>query len=58
MKFIILIEGLGTINSEGIIIKKNPVVNIGGTQILWCFLKICSFFRNDNLVFCYGYQIY
>jgi len=34
MKVVILIESLGTIISEGIIIKQRPTVNIGGTPIL------------------------
>jgi glucose-1-phosphate cytidylyltransferase len=58
MKVVILAGGLGTRLSEETDIKPKPMVEIGGSPILWHIMKIYSSFGYNEFVICLGYKGY
>ncbi|PIE55295.1 MAG: glucose-1-phosphate cytidylyltransferase [Dethiosulfovibrio peptidovorans] len=58
MKTIILAGGLGTRLSEETVLKPKPMVEIGGSPILWHIMKLYSFFGFNDFVICLGYKGY
>ncbi len=55
---VILAGGLGTRLSEETVVKPKPMVEIGGSPILWHIMKLYSFFGFDDFVICLGYKGY
>ncbi|MDC0613675.1 glucose-1-phosphate cytidylyltransferase [Akkermansiaceae bacterium] len=58
MKAVILAGGLGTRLSEETVLKPKPMVEIGGSPILWHILKIYSSHGINDFVICAGYKGY
>lgn len=58
MKTVILAGGLGTRLSEETVVKPKPMVEIGGSPILWHIMKLYSHFGFDDFVICLGYKGY
>jgi glucose-1-phosphate cytidylyltransferase len=58
MKVVILAGGLGTRLSEETDIKPKPMVEIGGSPILWHIMKIYSSYGYNEFVICLGYKGY
>jgi glucose-1-phosphate cytidylyltransferase len=58
MQAVILAGGLGTRLSEETDTKPKPMVEIGGSPILWHILKIYSHFGVNEFIVCAGYKGY
>jgi glucose-1-phosphate cytidylyltransferase len=58
MKVLILAGGLGTRISEETDIRPKPMVEIGGTPILWHIMKIYSHYGFNEFVILLGYKGY
>lgn len=58
MKVVILAGGLGTRLSEETDIRPKPMVEIGGSPILWHIMKIYASFGYNEFVICLGYKGY
>ncbi len=58
MKAVILAGGLGTRLSEETHLKPKPMVEIGGTPILWHIMKIYSSYGINEFILCLGYKGY
>ena len=58
MKVVILAGGLGTRLSEETSLKPKPMVEIGGSPILWHIMKIYSKYGFNDFVICLGYKGY
>lgn len=56
MKVVILAGGLGTRISEESHLKPKPMIEIGGTPILWHIMKSYSYFGFNDFVICAGYK--
>lgn len=57
-KAVILAGGLGTRISEESHLKPKPMIEIGGSPILWHIMKIYSHFGVNDFVICCGYRGY
>lgn len=58
MKAVILAGGLGTRLSEETVSKPKPMVEIGGSPILWHIMKIYSYYGISDFIICCGYKGY
>jgi glucose-1-phosphate cytidylyltransferase len=58
MKVVLLAGGLGTRLSEETVLKPKPMVEIGGSPILWHIMKIYSSHGFNEFVICLGYKGY
>lgn len=58
MKVVILAGGLGTRISEESHLKPKPMIEIGGTPILWHIMKYYSNFGFNDFIICCGYKGY
>lgn len=58
MKVVILAGGLGTRLSEETVLKPKPMVEIGGSPILWHIMKIYAAHGFTEFVVCLGYRGY
>lgn len=58
MKVVILAGGLGTRLSEETILRPKPMVEIGGSPILWHIMKIYAAYGFTEFVICLGYRGY
>ena len=58
MKAVILAGGLGTRISEETHLKPKPMIEIGGSPLLWHLMKIYSFHGVKDFVICCGYKGY
>lgn len=58
MKAVILAGGFGTRISEETMLKPKPLIEIGGTPLLWHILKIYSTYDINDFVICCGYKGY
>lgn len=58
MKAVILAGGLGTRLSEETDVKPKPMVEIGGSPILWHIMKIYSSYGISDFIICLGYKGY
>ena len=58
MKAVILAGGLGTRISEETHLKPKPMIEIGGTPILWHIMKLYSAHGVNDFVICCGYKGY
>lgn len=58
MKAVILAGGLGTRISEETQLKPKPMVEIGGSPLLWHIMKIYSHFGINDFIICCGYKSY
>lgn len=58
MKVVILAGGLGTRISEESHLRPKPMVEIGGSPILWHIMKYYSHFGYNDFVLCCGYKGY
>jgi glucose-1-phosphate cytidylyltransferase len=58
MKAVILAGGLGTRLSEETHLKPKPMIEIGGSPILWHIMKIYSSYGINDFVICLGYRGY
>jgi len=58
MKVVILAGGLGTRISEESHLKPKPMIEIGGSPILWHIMKYYSSFGFNEFVICCGYKGY
>lgn len=58
MKVVILAGGLGTRISEESHLKPKPMIEIGGSPILWHILKIYSHYGYNDFIICCGYKGY
>lgn len=58
MKAVILAGGLGTRISEETHLKPKPMIEIGGSPILWHIMKIYSSHGVNDFVICCGYKGY
>lgn len=58
MKAVILAGGLGTRISEETHLKPKPMIEIGGSPILWHIMKIYSAHGVNQFVICCGYRGY
>lgn len=58
MKVVLLAGGLGTRLSEETILKPKPMVEIGGSPILWHIMKIYAAHGFNEFVICLGYKGY
>lgn len=58
MKVVILAGGLGTRISEESHLKPKPMIEIGGSPILWHILKIYSHYGYHDFIICCGYKGY
>lgn len=56
MKAVILAGGLGSRLSEETSIKPKPMVEIGGSPILWHIMKIYSAYGINEFIICLGYK--
>jgi glucose-1-phosphate cytidylyltransferase len=56
MKVVILCGGKGTRLREETEFKPKPLVNVGGSPILWHIMKIYSHYGYNNFVLCLGYK--
>lgn len=58
MKVVILAGGLGTRISEESYLRPKPMIEIGGSPILWHIMKIYSSYGFHEFVICLGYKGY
>jgi len=58
LKVVILAGGLGTRISEETHVKPKPMIEIGGTPILWHIMKIYSAHGMNDFIICCGYKGY
>ena len=58
MKVVILAGGLGTRISEESHLKPKPMIEIGGSPILWHIMKYYSSFGFNEFIICCGYKGY
>lgn len=58
MKVVLLAGGLGTRLSEETVLKPKPMVEIGGSPILWHIMKIYAAHGFNEFVICLGYKGY
>lgn len=58
MKVVILAGGLGTRISEESHLRPKPMIEIGGSPILWHIMKYYSSFGFDEFIICAGYKQY
>jgi len=58
MKVVLLAGGLGTRLSEETVLKPKPMVEIGGSPILWHIMKIYASYGFNDFVICLGYKGY
>lgn len=58
MKVVILAGGLGTRISEESHLRPKPMIEIGGSPILWHIMKIYSHYGYHDFVICCGYKGY
>lgn len=58
MKVVILAGGLGTRISEESHLKPKPMIEIGGSPILWHIMKYYSSFGSNEFIICCGYKGY
>jgi glucose-1-phosphate cytidylyltransferase len=58
MKAVILAGGLGTRLSEESRLRPKPMVEIGGSPVLWHIMKIYSAHGVDEFIVCLGYKGY
>ncbi len=58
MKVVILAGGLGTRISEESHLRPKPMIEIGGSPILWHIMKYYSSFGFNDFVICCGYKGY
>lgn len=58
MKVVLLAGGLGTRLSEETVLKPKPMVEIGGSPILWHIMKIYASHGFTEFVVCLGYKGY
>jgi len=58
MKVVILAGGLGTRISEESHLKPKPMIEVGGSPILWHIMKYYSSFGFDEFIICAGYKQY
>ena len=58
MKAVILAGGLGTRISEETSVRPKPMVEIGGSPILWHIMKIYSAYNINDFIICLGYKGY
>lgn len=58
MKVVILAGGLGTRISEESHLKPKPMIEIGGSPILWHILKVYSHYGFSEFIICCGYKGY
>lgn len=58
MKVVILAGGLGTRISEESHLRPKPMIEIGGSPILWHIMKYYSYFGYNEFVICCGYKGY
>lgn len=56
MKVVIFAGGLGTRISEESYLKPKPMIEIGGSPILWHIMKIYSHYGYNDFVICLGYK--
>lgn len=56
MKAVILAGGFGTRISEESHLKPKPMIEIGGSPILWHIMKIYSFYGINEFIICAGYK--
>jgi glucose-1-phosphate cytidylyltransferase len=56
MKVVILAGGLGTRISEESSLRPKPMIEIGGSPILWHILKYYSHFGFNEFIICCGYK--
>ncbi len=56
MKVVILAGGLGTRISEESHLKPKPMIEIGGSPILWHIMKYYSFYGFYEFIICCGYK--
>ncbi len=58
MKVVILAGGLGTRISEESHLRPKPMIEIGGSPILWHIMKYYSHYGFDEFIICAGYKQY
>lgn len=58
MKVVILAGGLGTRISEESHLKPKPMIDIGGSPILWHIMKYYSHYGFEEFIICCGYKGY
>ena len=58
MKAVILAGGSGTRLSEETSLRPKPMVEIGGSPILWHILKTYAFYNVTEFIICCGYKGY
>jgi glucose-1-phosphate cytidylyltransferase len=58
MKVVLLAGGLGTRLSEETVLRPKPMVEIGGSPILWHIMKIYAAHGFNEFVICLGYKGY
>ena len=58
MKVVLLAGGLGTRISEESHLKPKPMIEIGGSPILWHIMKYYSHYGYNDFVICCGYKGY
>ena len=58
MKVVILAGGLGTRISEESHLKPKPMIEVGGSPILWHIMKYYSSYGFDEFIICAGYKQY
>lgn len=56
MKVVILAGGYGTRISEESSVRPKPMVEIGGSPILWHIMKIYSHYGMNDFIICLGYK--
>lgn len=56
MKTVILAGGFGTRISEESVFKPKPLIDIGGSPIIWHIMKYYSYFGCNDFVICAGYK--
>jgi glucose-1-phosphate cytidylyltransferase len=58
MKAVILVGGIGTRLCEETFLKPKPMVEIGGSPMLWHIMKIYSTHGINEFIICCGYKGY
>ncbi len=58
MKAVILAGGFGTRLSEETVLKPKPMVEIGGSPMLWHVMKIYAHYGVNEFIICCGYKGY
>jgi len=56
MKAVILAGGLGSRLSEETVVRPKPMIEIGGSPILWHIMKIYSAYGINDFIICCGYK--